>query len=492
MIHTGVSFTTTDKKLDRLYGSAKDTLFASVKNFGERKLLTDAPNEDTVTLNYSPMSAETLADYDLAVALDTVTAFLLTLRKDGRLPSSISYENGEIRPSYEILTGFGFIEEALRLAYLAKNKNSSYTKQLYETLCRFDEYLWTKHDLNANGCLEVFEEKDTEEGVDSGRFPPIKMMQNGTERTVSPFPVETFDLMAEAFCVRKALSELSLMLGKAESAKKWQEKAAAIAEKIRSFLWLGGFHACFDRDYRGSIISTLSIHNLFLLYFGAIDNAMAEAVIQNHILNPNEFWTPMPLPTLAQTHSHFDSQKEFCGPPRGTTYRRALRAFENYGHYSLTTEIGKKLLATTGEQNIFPVCFDLLTGEPLHADRQSEYTPTASAVLETIKRFFGVYTDRESVCWGCLGHENATSEYTFTWGNDTYSLETKDGISTGSINGTRIFTVTAGTRIFTDIYGTSMRIANATPEAIDCICVCRGRTFSLHLAPNEVKDITNS
>lgn len=489
MIHTAADFTTTDKKLDHLYHRAKNVLFSSVKSFGERKLVTDAPNSTTVTLNYSPMSAETLADYSIDVAMDTVNAFLFTLRKDGRPASSISCENGEIRPSYEILTGFSFAEEALRLAYLAKNKNSPYTKQLYETLCRFDEYLWTKHDLNANGCLEVFEEKDTEEGHNSGRFPPIKMMQNGAERTVSPFPVETFDLMAEAFCVRKILTELALLLGKKEEAKNWQKKATETKEKISSFLWLGGFHACFDRDYRGSIISTLSINNLFVLYFGAADRTMSDSVIQNHILNPDEFWTPMPLPTIAKNQSLFDSQKEFGGPPRGTTYRRALRAFDNYGYYSLTTEIGKKLLSATSEQNLFPACFDLLTGEPLNADCQSEYAPTASAVLEIIKRFWGVYTDRETVCWGCLGHENASSKYTFTWGNDTYSLETEDGISTGSINGTRIFTATAGTRIFTDIHGTSMRIANATAKAIDCICVCRDRTYSLHLEPNAIKEI---
>ena len=492
MIQTNVRFTTTNKKLNQLYESAKNTLFSSIANFGERKLVTDAPNSNITTLHYSPMSAETLADYDIEIAMDTVNAFLLTLRKDGRLPSSLSQTNGEIFPAYESLTGFSFVEEALKLAYLAKNKNSPYTKRLYETLCHFDEYLWTKHDLNANGGLEIFEEKETEEGLSSERFPATTTLQNGTARSLSPFPVESFDLTAEAFCVRKTLAELAFLLGKQEAAKSWQEKANAIAEKINSFFWLEDFHACFDRDYRGNAIHTLSINNLFLLYFDAVDATMAKAIIQNHILNPDEFWTPIPLPTLAKDNSHFDNHKEFCGPPRGTTYRRAIRAFEKYGYYSLTTEVGQKLLSATAGQNIFPVCFDPITGEPLNADKLSAYAPTASAVLETIKRFFGVYTDRETVCWGCLGQENAETEYTFTWGNDTYSLETEDGISTGSINGTRIFTVTAGTRIFTDIHGSSMRIANATASEIDCICVCRDRTFSLHLDPNEIKDITNS
>ena len=94
MIQTNVSFTTTDKKLDRLYESAKNLLLSSVTSFGDRSLMTDAPNGDTVTLNYSLMSSETLADYDLASAFDTVNAFLVTLRKDGRLASSLAKENG--------------------------------------------------------------------------------------------------------------------------------------------------------------------------------------------------------------------------------------------------------------------------------------------------------------------------------------------------------------------------------------------------------------
>ncbi len=487
VIQTNVSFTTTDKKLERLYENAKNTLFSSIKDFANRKLLTDSPNSDTSTLNYSLMTAETLADYDAEIAIDCVSAFLVTRRKDGRLASSLSRQGGAILPSYEVLTGFSFAEEAVKLCYLVKNKISPYSKRLYEALCHFDEYLWARHDLNANGCLEIFDERDTEEGVGAGRFPPLTMMLGGVERSVSPFPVETFDLMAEAYSVRKALSELALMLNKKEEAEAWLSKANAIAEKVSSFLWLGGFNACFDRDYRGSIISTISVNNLFLLYFGVANETMAKAIIQNHILNPKEFWTPMPLATVSPNHSLFDNENEFRGHPRATTYRRAIRAFEKYGYYSILTEIGNKLLCAVGEQNLFPTRFDAITGAPLDTDKQSNYAPTASATLEVIKRFFGVYADRDTLCWGCLGHENAESEYRFTWGNDIYHTETANGITTGYINGNRLFTVTAGTRVFTDIYGTSIRVANATSQTIDCICVCRNQTYSLRLEPNELK-----
>lgn len=487
MIHTNVEFTTSDKRLERLYACAKDTLFSAVKPFGDRKLITDSPSDPTVTLHYSLMSAQTLADYNTDVALDSVRAFLVTMRKDGRLASSLSGKNAAIRPSYETVTGFSFAEEAVKLCYLVKNKNSAYSKQLYDTLCQFDAYLWKTHDQNNNGSLEIFRESEAEEGVGADRFPSIIGKKDGEEFSDSPFPVESFALMAEAYSIRKALAELALILGKKEEADVWLEKADAVTKKIRGFLWLGGFHACFDRDYRGGILSALSINNLQLLYFGAADPSMANALVKHHIQNKEEFWTPMPLPSVARNHSLFDPNNEFCGNPRGVTYRRAIPALEKYGYFSLLTELGQKLLCATGADALFPVTFDCMTGAPQNTDREANYVPTASAVLEIIKRFFGVYADRDVVCWGCLGMEAASSEYRFTWGNDVYLVKTGSGVTTGSVNGERVFTVTEGTRVFTDLYGSSVRVANVTNEAIDCICVCRDQTFSLHLEPNEVK-----
>ncbi len=491
MIRTGVSFSTTDRKLQHLYDSAKDTLFASVKDFGNRKILTDAPNCDTATLNYTPMVAQTLADYDADIAMDSVRAFLVTLRRDGRMPCSLTAHGNNIIPNYDILTGFCFAEEAVKLCHLVKNKHSSYAKRLYEALCQFDEYLWTRHDLNANGCLEIFEEKDSEEGVGAARFMPITMMISGAERSVSPFPVEPFDLMGEAYSIRLALSELADMLGDKEQAEAWRAKAMAVAEKVRGYLWLGSFNACFDRDYRGSIISTMTVNNLYLLYYGVATPMMADAIMKHHIMNPKEFWTPMPLPSVARSHSAYDGENDnpFRGHPRATTYRRALRAFEKYRYFSATTALGEKLLEKVTAGCVFPTAFDTVTGEPLYTDKQDRYAPTASAVLEFIKRFYGVYADRDNICFGCLGHGNETSEYSFTWGNDVYRTLTEGNTITADINGKRLFTITAGTRVFTDIYGMSMRVANVTSEPIDCICVTRNQTYSLRLEPNEIAQL---
>lgn len=494
MIYTDVSFSSTDKRLHSLYEAARDTLFDSVKSFGDRELLADSPNSDTLTLNFGITAALTLADYKPSVAMDCIRAFLVTARADGRPASSLTAKPGGVLPSYNTLTGLGFAQEAVRLCYLARHKMPTYAEQLYEMLEHFDGYLWKHHDLNANGCLEIFNATEAEEGADSGRFAPITMVLGGEARAVSPFPVETYDLMAEAFSIRRALADLSAMLGQTEQAEHWQKKAAAIADKLRSFLWLGGFHACFDRDYRGSVISTMFINNLYLLYFGIANEQMADAIVRRHILEPSEFWTPMPLPTIAANSALFinDSRKPFGGQPRGTTYLRAITALERYNHYDTLTALGQKLMAATGKKNIFPTMFDPFTGEPSGDINECRYVPTAAAVLEIIKRFWGVYSNRETVCWGTFGHADSPttrSTYSYTWGNDVYTVESEAETTTGSINGNRIFTVTAGTRVFTDPFGGKVRLVNASHQPLDCICICRERTYSFELAPNEQREL---
>ncbi len=494
MIYTGAEWKTTDKRLTALYESALATLTDSVKPFGDRKLLTDSPSSNRISLTGGITSALTLADYDPSTAFDCIRAFLVSAREDGRLASSISIQNKRVTPSYNILTGLCFAEEAVKLCYLAKHKMSAYIDQLYDVLWHFDEYLWTHHDLNANGCLELFHADEAEEGPDSGRFAPITMFFGGEPRDVSPFPVETYDLMAEAYGIRHALHELAIIREKKESADYWQKRANEIAEKIRSFLWLGGFNACFDRDYRGSVISTMFIANLSLLYFGVANKQMANAIVKRHILEPTEFWTPMPLPTIAANSTLFsnDPKKPFGGQPRGTTYLRAIYALEKYGHYDTVTAIGQKLMSATGKHNIFPTQFDPYTAEPSGADGECRFVPTAAAVLEIIKRFWGIYSDRNTVCWGTFGHPNTPgtrSSYRYTWGNDVYTLESEADTTTGYINDNRLFTISSGTRVFTDPLGGNMRLVNATDKTLNCICVCRGRTYSFELSPNEEQEL---
>ena len=495
MIKTATSFITDNKYLQAIYDSAERVLLSSVKAFGDRRVLTTSPSSETMTLNSEVLGASTLAAYDTEAAMNTVLAFLATQREDGRLADGICCHDGSVAARYDALTGFCFAEEALGLYYLTRKKDDQYLDALLAALERFDAYLWEHHDLNFNNCLEVFGETETEEGAGTGRFTNIKVDHYGEIREVSPFPIESGDLMACDVAIRHTIARIYMLRGDSENAKEWNLKAINVQSHLKQALWVGGSSACFDRDYRGSIIDVLSINNLFMMYYGAFDLEMANAFVTNHMSDPRGFATAFPLPSVAFRDRHFvnDDRPNFNGQPRGMSYRRAIGALEKYGYFSLLTEIGTKFLSSVGEHCAYTEQFNPFTGEPVRKSAQSEYMPTASAALEFVARFFGVRQQLDRLHWGALGHiEGYTSEYRFTWGGDTFRLVAESGTSSGLIGDKPLFTVTNGMRVITDLHGNSPRVINVKKEPIDGVLVYRDRTYSFSLAPDEVFDVSET
>ncbi len=475
MIRTSADFSGQNKKLNTLYRRAHEILFGSLSPFGDRDMLTEHPAGNSISLLSGILGAETLSSYDLPAALDCVMAFFVSRREDGRLASSIIAKDGQIAPKYEKLTNLCFIEEALGLFYLSKKKETPYLERLYRVLLDFDTYLWSQHNVSADGCLALLSAADAEE--ETYRFAPLKLVQSGKVHEVSPFPVESPELMALSYAVRVAIAECARLLGLSED-KAWLEKAAEVKSRLREVFWDENAQACFDRDYRGGAMEALTLGNLSLLYYGAADEEMAQAIMQ-HILNPKEFWTAMPLPTIAANQA--------ASASKILSYRRAIRAFENYGQYSALTALGKKLLSAA--DGVFPVQFDPMTA----AASGDDFMPAASAVLEFIKRFWGVYVEKDSICFGTLGAIGEEgSEYRFCWGGDEYVVQAEKETTAVYLSGKHLLTVTRGTRVFTDIFGLSPRVVNVVDETLDCIFVHKNRTYSFTLAPGEMWEETPS
>ncbi len=480
MIRTSADFQTDNKKLDQLYRRATELMSASLTPFCDRRSLTDRPFGRDASLLSGILGAETLASYDFPAALDCVMGFLVSGRPDGRIASRLAAREDTVYPKYDKLTGLCFIREAIELFYLSRKKEVPYLDRLYRTLLALDAHLWAGHDMEEDGCLALRDENDSEDAGMAGRFPRLSLIQSGDTHTVSPFPVASVDMMAMAFAVADGLSVCATLLKNGQE-KGWADKAEAIREKLRAGLWNESAGACFDRDYRGGTIETLTLSNLMLLYHGAADREMADRIMQEHLLNPKEFFTAMPLPTVAANDRAFDVGEG--GRVKTLNIRRAIRAFENYGYYVPLAELGRRYLRALVESETFPALFDPHTG----CAEGDGYTPAASCALEFIKRFWGIYVQGDTVCFGALGTErDDTSTYRFLWGSDEYTLFAERKTTSAFLLGKHLFTVTRGTRVFTDMYGDDPRVVNVTCEPIDCVFVHKSRTYSFTLTPGEI------
>ncbi|MBC8543532.1 MGH1-like glycoside hydrolase domain-containing protein [Bianquea renquensis] len=482
-----VTFQTADRALQKLYNAAEEKEKHNIRYFGDRKVLVEGGGYNNIWLETQPMGGGMYAKRDMEAALNNQLLFMEYQKENGRIPGMIVNRDGVLDPKYDWFQGFCFPDPAFSL-YFWNGENRDYLLKLYHTLKAIDEYWWTYRDSDHDGCLETWCICDTGED-NCTRFFDAPGFWGGEEPPtgVAKLPYESMDYMAYSYEARKTLAAISAILDNGEEAD-WEQKAEAVRKKLREYLWIEDKNACYDRDCQNEFMDILLHNNIRVMHHGAFDQEMADRFIAHHMLNPKEFWTPMPLPSIAVNDAFFrnNEDNDWSGQPEGLTYQRAIRAMENYGHYAELTMIGKKLMEAAGEEGLFTQQYDPFTGRP-STPHKNDYGPTILAILEYIERFYGVHVDKTELYWGCLPGGGQSRVYRQQWGEHLYAMVHEGEWNTAYLDGEELFSVSDGVRVVTDREGRIGRIAGIDVEAHKVtVRTAQGATASAVIGPNEV------
>ncbi|MBN2217339.1 MAG: hypothetical protein JW719_08175 [Pirellulales bacterium] len=517
----GVTLKTDDPVLQRLYDAAERAAQGNVVPFmGDVKALVEGGGYNSVWIETQPMGGAMYAKRNIEVALANQLIFMNCQRADGRLPGVVvstkeSLQNGWDKPDaklgpglvylppfkvtayYAALSGYCFPSPALDVYYWI-GRDRKYLERLYHALEAHDAYLWRTRDSNGDGLLELWCGFDNGEDNSSRIIgpphawpheePPVAGRADRPVPEGNRMPFQSMDVMAWSYEGRRVLAEISAELGNGREAD-WRAKADEVQRRLIAKLWRPDKHACYDRDKDGQFMDVLLHNNLRCMWYRAFTQEMADAFIRHHLLNPAEFWTPMPLPSIAANDPLFRNapNNNWSGQPQGLTYQRAIRALENYGHHAEVTLIGEIFLRTVGRTCRFRQQFDPFTGEPDEVPQTTaDYGPTILAVLEYISRMHGIHVDRQCVLWSGLPRGDHSVETTQRWGDRTYALRIADGQMTGSVNGRECFRATAGARIVTDLDGNPTQIVGISPETLNVVLRIGSNTHRCEAPPNTV------
>ncbi len=420
---TGVSFHTEDPVLRRVYEAAEKGCLANLRSFGGRTVLVEGGGYEKIWLETQPMGGEMYALRNPEAARNNISLFMEHQRADGRLPGSIRFSDGRVEPQFDKYQGFCFPFPALNLYYLL-GRDSGWLLRLRDCLVRFDACLWKTRSLDDSGLLYSFCVYDTGEDL-ALRYgdAPCWWESDEPPRGYQVVPMASMDVTSWSCAARYTLAEISRLLGRPEEAESWNRKGAAVAAALRRRLWDSRRGALYDRDHSGKTVDILCHNTLRCMYWGSVSRAMADRFVREHLLNPAEFWTPFPLPSVAANDPAFRNAPEnnWSGQPEGLTYQRAILALENYGWHRLVTRLGEKLIAAVSENGLrFTQQFDPFTGRPslVHAVThtpvaadsgqpvQDAYGPTLLACLEYIAHHFGIHPHLGRI-WFSLGSGRA-------------------------------------------------------------------------------------
>ena len=491
-----VSFKTSNLALQKLFDSAEKSALVNIADFGGRKVMTEGtvlyPN---VWLETQPMSGEMYGKRDLEIAINNNEIFIDTQREDGRLAGMISVTPDGLKSHYGWLQGCYLAMPAFKVYYLA-GKDKKYLEKLYNCLEKFDHYLWKYRDSDNNGCLESWCIWDTgeDECTRLGNAPNFFEGEKAPEG-YDVVPMESMDFMGFSYANRDVLARISIILNNGKEVF-WRGEAEKIRKKIKEYLWIDEKSACFDRDSKNNVMDILIHNNLRVMYFGAFSQEMADSFIKKHILNSDEFWTPMPLPSIAVSDKYFRNTdfNNWSGQPQALTYQRTIEAFTNYGHFAELTLLGEKYLEVNAKSCKFTQQINPFTCEQSLAENDdfTAYGPAIVTTLEFIARLYGIHIEFGSIFWSAVGSGQEYFEYVQHWAGNDYILINDKGVVRAYINKRLLFAFSENAKIITDANGNIQRIIGISPEPQICEIVRDGIVIKFPILPNEQFQLKNN
>jgi hypothetical protein len=477
---TYVKFITTDSTLQKLYDRAEKAVKDNIVYYDGRKTLIEGAQYRSLWLETQPMGGYMYAKRNLEIAKNNIEIFMDYQRADGRLPGVIYNRDGKSDPNYCQFQGLYFPMPAYEIYYLL-GKDKVFLQKVYNVLEKFDDYLWKTRDSDSNGCLETWCIYDN--GEDNNvrfngfpkawayDFPPTKgfaskltkeelkrfCKENKYDSTIEmTVPIESMDVMSYSYSCRDVLSLISKELNTGKEAY-WRAGADKVKNKMKEYLWDAEKKACYDRDKNNKTMPILLHNNLRCMYFGSFDQDMADKFIKFHLLNSKEFWTPMPLPSIAVNDPMFRniSENNWSGQSQCLTFQRSIQAMENYGHFAELTMIGQIFLKVISDSLKFSQQFDPFT--TIVANMKDGYGPAILSSWEFISRLYGIHISLDKILWSCIDSQNEY-DYTQKWNNNVFRLKTKKDIVNCYINDQLIFSFSKGARIVTDLNGKIIEI----------------------------------
>ena len=513
---TGVTLQTNADWLQTLYNRCEAACKRNEAVYTDKRVLREGSDYDGVWLETQPMGGEMYAKRDLEVALNNQLIFMENQRRNGRFPGMIKYQQPFLlQVSYDWLQGFCFPVPALKLYYLI-GRDRGYLRRLQAALRDFDDYLWTYRDSNHDGCLETWCTWDTGED-NSNRFLRYGVTDGGFGGEDAPvghgkLPFASMDIMSYSCQAREVLGTINDLLGQTEG-NRWRQKAQDVRDTLRSMLWSAERSACFDLDCDGSRMDVLLHNNLRCMYYGSFSQQMADDFIREHLLNPDEFWTAVPLPSIAVNDPCFRNINfnNWGGQPQGLTYQRAIQALQLYGHHAEIRLLGRIWLQLLHDTGRLVQQYDPFDGTPCvtrsegkaqagtETERFSDvttlgadgYGPTVLSALEYISLMAGVNIACDQIRWSALPDWPAC-DYTQRLGEDVYRLTTTGGIMRAFYNGSPLFTATPGVEVLTDMAGTPLQVTGIGQKPVTLAFTQGDHTTNITVSPNEIWSFTHN
>jgi putative isomerase len=192
---------------------------------------------------------------------------------------------------------------ALRMFLLTGDR--ALLEQAYPTLRRAHDWWFTHRDGNGNGVLE-HGSSPTGEGtfvhtkqgaMDEAAMDNLPLFDDAAfDERGHTLDLEEVGLNSLVVLDGQMLSRIATLLGRADEAAALMERADALAARVRERLWDPEREVFSARRWSGEWVQSLAPTSFYPLVAGIATPEQADALVHRHLLDPERFWGPRPLP----------------------------------------------------------------------------------------------------------------------------------------------------------------------------------------------------
>ena len=316
------------------------------------------------------------ADYtgDTSVAKNQIGLLFKHQRSDGHLPMAVTFRGG---PTY------GQVQECVSIGRLCLDVyridgDLSFIENAYKVLTAWDAWLVANRMHSGQGLIEVYCGYDT--GHDnSGRWEGIKYPHRVSYEAADlpegcpVFPGIAPDMNAVFYGDRMALSEMAVLLGKADEAAAWKERAEEVRRRLFEVCYDPEDEFFYDVDKHGNMRRHRTVAITNVLTEHVPDQALADRIFERYLWNEKEFKTPYPWPAVSIADPTW--HRNLSGNSWGyySQAQTVLRSFRWMFHYGRRDELREMLhtwvwaVTKCRDKVAFGQELDPITGEPSDA-----------------------------------------------------------------------------------------------------------------------------
>lgn len=339
---------------------------------------------------YVAPRADGLTPVDLS--LNAHRAFFTLQKQDGQLPAFM----------WRSEVGFAQIQMVVPIAATAWElaqmaHNEEFLAMAYAACSRWDAWLRRYRNTRGTGLVEAFCGYDTgEDGSPRWKTVPKQCPGADARRCAKGpgLPRLCPDLSATVYGARMALAQMAAHLEKSDEAQQWREDAEAIRRLIVEKLWCAEDASFYDVDAEGEFVRVRGMQNARVLGAHVLrleersDRAVFETVWKRQLHNPNAYWAPYPLTSIALDDPLFVRPipwNSWGGASQALTALRTLRWMDHYGKSEAQRVLMHRWNSAILREGGFLCQVNPQTGVFTKPD-PGGYSPTALVFLEFARR----------------------------------------------------------------------------------------------------------